>query len=133
MTRAELLFFVNPLSIGLNLLIKQRTGEWVIKEVLIDTGAEYGLMPFDLLEPLEHRITAQIEVEQAGLAGHYFAATLAEISVKIADQAGRESRILPVQVMFADTDIYLVGFEGFLNEAVMCMDVPNRTGYLEIK
>lgn len=132
MIRVNLQYFIEPFSIAIPLSLLMADGIWITDLVTIDTGAENGLMPISMLHTLEHRVIGYYEIEQAGLSHHYLEAIEAEIVVKIIDEHGNDSRELLIPMLFADTSVKLVGFDGFLNEVVLHVDAPRLSGYVEI-
>jgi hypothetical protein len=101
--------------------------------VVVDTGAQTSLLPRSLLDDVEHQLgkRGSFIVEQAGIARQTFEAVEAMVKLSLEDQYGGQTQEWNVPVWFADTDRHLLGFRGVLNRAVIHIDAPNLSGYLE--
>lgn len=60
-----------------------------------------------------------------------FEAVEAVLVVLLEDQYGGRTREFEAPFWFAETDRYLLGFNGLLEHAILHIDMPKLTGYLE--
>jgi hypothetical protein len=99
----------------------------------VDTGAHTSLLPISLLAKVEHDMTEEegVVLEQAGVAHQRFEAVEAVIKLSLEDEFGGATGEFEAPVWFAETDSPLVGFRGILERAVLHLDMPNLSGYLE--
>jgi len=100
----------------------------------IDTGATVSLFPLIFLNDLAHTIiNPNIEIEQAGIAGHYFKAIEADVKLYFEDSYGNTSPELTVRAWFADTSKIIIGFQDILDRASLYADFrQTRTGWIEL-
>src|SRR5688572_5157663 len=135
MTRIQLRLYVNPGEAEITVAIKLPDNTYERITGKVDTGAEISLLPNDILKKLppvadeEHQI---FTVEQAGIAKQSFQAVERQITMLLEDQFGNETQPFEARVWFGETEIALIGFEDVLERAVLHIDMPQRTGWLEI-
>ena len=82
---------------------------------------------------LEYRLSARgsFTIEQAGIAEQSFEAVEAYVTIFLEDEAGGRTEELEIRVWFAGTRDALIGFDGILDRAILHLDMPELTGYLE--
>jgi hypothetical protein len=134
-TRLQLRIYVSPGEAQLfcNLLRKDGIQEKIT--VTVDTGAEVSLLPDELLDVVQYRLSERerVQIGQAGIARQDFDATEAYITVRLEDDKGNITPTFEVLAWFAPTKQPLIGFEDVLDRAVLHIDMPQRTGWLEIE
>jgi hypothetical protein len=101
--------------------------------VIVDTGDQTSLLPRSLLTKIDHRLTERgaFIVEQAGSARQIFEAIEAVIKLSLEDGAGGDTGEFEAPVWFSDTDRLIIGFRGVLERAILHLDMPSLSGYLE--
>lgn len=135
MTRIQLRVYVDPGEAEITLNVQLQDQSYERLTATLDTGATVSLLPIDLLDKTIHRLTAErgtIIIDQAGIAQQSFQATEAYIKIFLEDQFGNRTLPFEIPVWFAQTDIALVGFAGILDQSVLHLDMPQRSGWLEI-
>jgi deoxyxylulose-5-phosphate synthase len=129
--RIFLRIYVNPgeAQIFCNLLRKDGNLETIT--ATIDTGAGICLFPKELLEILSYRASGDehIVIDQAGIAGQFFDAVEAFVSISLEDEFGNVTSIFEVPVWFADTRTVLIGFTGVLDRAVLHIDMLQQSDH----
>jgi hypothetical protein len=101
----------------------------------VDTDAEVCLLPRSLMDKVEYRFSEQrseIIVDQAGIAKQSFRATEGFVTIILEDKFGNITQPFETRVWFAETDIALIGFDGVLSNAILHIDMPQLSGWLEI-
>lgn len=135
MTRIQLRLYVNPGEAEITVAIKLPDNTYERITGKVDTGAEISLLPTDILKKLvaipdeEGQI---FTVQQAGIAKQSFQVEERQITMILEDQFGNETQPFVARVWFGDTEMALIGFEDILEHAVLHIDMPQRTGWLEI-
>jgi hypothetical protein len=134
MTQLQLRVYQDPGSAEIFLNIRQLDGDYYKYAASIDTGAETTLLPNYLLSQFVHRLAypSQIRIKQAGLANQEVLVTLAYIFVYLEDEYGARSAEFETLAWFAHTDLHLVGFGGILERAILHLDMPHLSGYLDM-
>jgi hypothetical protein len=101
--------------------------------VIVDTGAQTSLLPRSLLAKIDHRLSERgtFILEQAGIAHQTFEAVEAVIKLSLEDGAGGDTGEFEAPVWFSDTDRLILGFRGVLERAILHLDMPNLSGYLD--
>jgi predicted aspartyl protease len=133
MTRLNLRVSRNPGAADIFLRIKGIDAGYEWMSAIIDTGAETTLLPQTLMNSIEYRLTerGRAAVEQAGIAQQSFEVIEAIIKVSLEDLSGEQTAEFEALVWFSDTDEALLGMEGILDRAILHLDMPNLSGYLE--
>jgi hypothetical protein len=135
MTRIQLRLYMNPGEAEITVAIKLPDNTYERITGKVDTGAEISLLPDDILTKLapipaeEHQI---FTVEQAGIANQSFQVEERQITMILEDQFGNETQPFVARVWFGETEIALIGFQDILECALLHIDMPQRTGWLEI-
>lgn len=134
MVKVALKLTILPGKIETFIRFKAKAGHFEPKTGFIDTGAEISLFPLNILADLEHTIiNPNIEIEQAGIAGQYFRAVEAQVTLYFEDAQGNTSPELAVRAWFADTDKIIIGFQNILERATLFVDFrQTRTGWIEL-
>ena len=134
MARLQLLIYRDPGQVEVFLNIKRKDGGYDKRAAIVDTGAQVSLLPDFLMDDLELRPGERgaFTIEQAGIAKQAFQAQEAYVTVFLEDAAGQRTDDFEMRAWFADTSDPLLGFEGCLERAVLHVDMPNLTGYLEL-
>jgi hypothetical protein len=134
MTRVNLKLNLQPGVIEAYLQFRAKAGHFEPKLGFIDTGAHVSLFPLALLDILEHRVIEEkLEIEQAGIAGQYFSAVEAEVTLYFEDLQGNQSQHLKVRAWFANTSKVIIGFQDILDRATLHVDYrQSRTGWIEL-
>ena len=133
MPRIQLRVYTEPGQAEVFVNIKRKNGAYLTRAAVVDTGAQTSLMPDELMPLIEYRLSerGRFVIEQAGIAAQFFEATEAYVTIFLEDTAGNRSGEFEARVWFTDTIKFLVGFTDILNRAVLHMDMPNLSGYLE--
>lgn len=133
MTRVRLRIYRKPGRAEVFLHISRTDGGIIRLVALVDTGAEVTLLPQWILDFVPHAISGKglFEVQQAGIARQVFSATEATIKIALEDEFGNRIPEFSATAWFADTEKALVGFQDGLDRAVLHLDMPALTGYLE--
>ncbi len=72
-------------------------------------------------------------VRQAGFAQHTFEVYEAYVTAFLEDQLGNQTENIDILVWFAETEEdSVIGFSGILDRAILHLDMPNLTGYLDL-
>jgi hypothetical protein len=134
MARVALELSIQPGRIEVFVRLKANAGHFEPAKAIVDTGASVSLFPLNYLDDFEHVIiTPNIEIEQAGIAGQYFKAIEAEVTIYLEDRYGDTSPELTVRAWFADTDKIIIGFQDILDRATLYADFrQSRTGWIEL-
>jgi len=133
MTRIQLRVYSGPGQAEVFVNIKRKDGGYYTETGIVDTGAQTSLLPQALAEVLEYRLSERgsFLVEQAGIAQQAFQAIEAYVSLFLEDQTGARTEEFEARVWFARARHVLIGFDNILDRAVLHLDMPNLTGYLE--
>jgi hypothetical protein len=101
---------------------------------IVDTGAQISLLPSILADKVDFRPTARgkIIVHQAGIAAQKFEALEARVNIFLEDTSGNRTKEFETTVWFAESNVILLGFDGLLDRAILHLDMPNQSGYIEI-
>jgi hypothetical protein len=134
MTRIQLKLYVAPGQADVTCNVKLNDGTYERLNATIDTGAEVSLFPIRLLETIEYRLSdkSKVTVAQAGIAQQDFEATEAFITIFLEDASGSQTKPFEILAWFTVTRRTLIGFQDVLDRAVLHIDMPQRTGWLEI-
>ena len=62
---------------------------------------------------------------------HFFEATQSKVILHLEDKYGARIGAREVVVWFADTSLVLLGMQDLLDDAIIHIDFPNLSGYLE--
>jgi hypothetical protein len=90
-------------------------------------------LPKRLLPLLQTEIVTERNVDQAGIAGQVFSAIEVRIKLFFEDAQGNETEEIEALVLFADTDIELIGFQDILDRAILHIDFrETRTAWIEL-
>ena len=134
MTRIQLQMYTDPggAEVFINIRLKQCGHERMV--AFIDTGAETSLFPTYFMSFLDYRLAeiSEITIDQAGISEQAFTATRAYVWLFLEDAAGAVTPEFEVPVWFARSDEMLIGFEGILDRAILHIDMPQRTGWIDI-
>lgn len=135
MSRIHLRVYLQPGQIEVFCNILRVNGTYERVTTIIDTGAEISFFPIDLLPIVAHDVESReiISLEQAGMAQQQFDGVGCTITLFLEDIEGNQSIPLEVPAIFADTGTALLGFEGVLDRAVLHLDTPRLSGYIEIE
>lgn len=133
MTRIQLRVYRDPGQADVFLNIKRKDGGYDKRAALVDTGAQVSLLPGFLMNILAFRPSERgaFTIEQAGIAKQTFQAVEAYIAVFLEDEAGNRTNEFEILVWLADASDILLGFDGVLESAVLHLDMPNLSGYIE--
>lgn len=66
-----------------------------------------------------------------GIAVQAFEATEGYVTIFLEDVAGARTAEFEARVWFTDTIRFLIGFSDILDQAVLYLDMPRLTGYLD--
>jgi hypothetical protein len=135
MPRIQLRVYVQPGAAEVFFGVLRKDGIYERLTAVIDTGGEVSLMPYDLLEFIDFQPSAQghVMIEQAGIAKQAFEAIEGYVRIILEDQTGTQSQPFDMRVWFANTNRILFCFADFLDRAVLHLDMPQRTGWLEFE
>lgn len=114
--------------------IKRIDGGYETVVAAIDTGAAVSVFPMRILNSLVYRVVNEkVILQQAGIARQTFEAKEVIISLYLEDTTGARTREIEIKAWFAPTLKSLLGFEDFLNQAVLHIDLLHtRSGYIEL-
>jgi len=131
--RIQLRVYTEPGQAEVFVNIKRRDGGYYTRAAVVDTGAQTSLMPDELMPLVEYRLSerGRFMLEQAGIAAQAFEATEAYVTVFLEDMAGARTAEFEARVWFTDTIKFLIGFSDILDQAVLHLDMPHLTGYLD--
>jgi hypothetical protein len=134
MTRLQLTLYIAPGQAEITCNLKRKDATYERITAAIDTGAEVSLLPLRLLGSLEHRLSEEgkVTITQAGMAQRDFEASEAYVTIFFDDSAGNQTEPFEILAWFTVTRQALIGFEGILDRSVLHIDMPQRTGWLEI-
>lgn len=132
MTRIHLHIQLAPpeVEIACNLVRKDGGHEKVF--AFLDTGAEVSLFPRYLMDIAEIEDPVEIVLEQGGLGTITIPAIQAVVQLAFEDASGHVTTFQRTLVSFADTAVALIGFDGVLDRAVLHIDMPQQSGWLEL-
>jgi hypothetical protein len=133
MTHIQLRVYSDPGQAEVFVNIKRKDGGYYTEAGIVDTGAQTSLLPEDLAEILEYRLSERgsFMVEQAGIAQQAFQAIEAYVTLFLEDPTGTQTEEFEVPVWFARTRHVLIGFDNILDRAVLHLDMLRLTGTLE--
>jgi hypothetical protein len=135
MIRIQLRLYVNPGEAEITVAIKLPDNTYERMTGKVDTGAEISLLPNDILKklpPIADEERQIFTVEQAGIAKQSFQVEERQITLILEDQFGNETQPFVARVWFGETEIALIGFQNILDRAVLHIDMPQHSGWLEI-
>ncbi len=132
MTRLHLRTYIAPGAAELFCNVLRQDGSYERLAATVDTGAQISMLPDDLLDLVVYREYTTITIEQAGIAQQAFQGAEALVTITLEDEFGNITEPFEIQTWFADTNRSLVGFLGVLDRAVLHIDMPQRSGWLEI-
>ena len=133
MAQVNLILNTHPSVIEAYIRLKAKAGHFEPSLAFIDTGATVSLFPLSFLDEIEAKIIDEdFEIEQAGIAGQYFKAIEAEVTLYFEDLQGNHSQHLKVRAWFADTTKVIIGFQDVLDRATLHVDYrQSRSGWIE--
>lgn len=133
MARIQLQIYLEPSELEVFINLKTKDGSQKRRAATVDTGAQVSLLPKELMDSVEYRLTerSKIIIGQAGIAKQSFEAVEAFVTLFLEDQFGGRTQAFEARVWFAETDVILLGFDSILDRAVLHVDMPNRTGFLD--
>ncbi len=134
MAQIQLRVYQDPGQAEVFLNLKRKDGGYDKRAAIVDTDAQVSLLPSLLMNVLDYRIGewGSLVVEQAGIAEQAFEAKEAFVTVFLEDVLGNRSEVFEIRVWFAGTREVLLGFDGILDRAVLHLDMPNLSGFLEL-
>ena len=134
MTRLQLQIFQHPPVARIVMNIKRHDGQDYLLEAEVDTGAQVSLLPIRLMEILDYQIINKTEIiiDQAGISKQEFSATEAYITHSLEDLQGNQTPQFKARVWFANTSVVLLVFADILDRAILHIDMPQRTGWIDI-
>jgi hypothetical protein len=132
--RVQLRLYIDPGQLEAYVNIKRRDGGFRTVTALIDTGAAVSFLPRNLLSEIEYRVSERgpIVIEQAGIASQRVEATEAYVTLFLEDETSARTPDFEARVWFAETNAALIGFADVLDRAILHVDMPQRSGWLEI-
>jgi hypothetical protein len=133
MARIQLRVYIEPGQAEVFVNVKRKDGSYDKHVGIIDTGAQTSLTPAELMAVLAYRLGehANVNIEQTGIARQSFEAIEAYTTVFLEDQTGARTEDFEARVWFANTKRLLIGFGGILERAVLHLDMPEMSGYLD--
>jgi hypothetical protein len=134
MPRIQLRVTRHPDQAEVFLNIKDTSGGYLRQAAIVDTGAQVSLLPEQLMALLDARLVGgeRVLLIRAGMESLTFEAVEAVITVFLEDEHGNQTEPFECPVWFAATLDVLAGFGGLLDRAILHLDMPNLTGYLEL-
>jgi hypothetical protein len=133
MTRIELYIEPDPITAYITLGLKRRDGSFEYIVAIVDIGAEVTTIPSRLMMFLDYQVSerGEVIVEQAGIAEHRFGVLEVKAEAFLEDNHKAATQPFQTKIWFANTRLALLGVEQMLDRAILCIDMPNLTGYLE--
>jgi hypothetical protein len=133
-TRLQLRLHIDPSEVLVFCNLERKDGILEKLSAIIDTGAAVSLLPDNLLDVIIYRPTEEgtVTIEQAGIAAQSFQAVEAFVTISLEDAQGNLTQSFEIRAWFGKTEKALIGFEDILDRAVLHIDMPQRTGWLEI-
>lgn len=133
MTRIELSLQPNPITAYVTLNIRRRDASFERIVAIVDPGAEVTTLPARYMMSLDYQVgeRGQVLVEQAGIAQQQFGVLEAQAEAFLEDNQQTATKPFQTKIWFANTELALLGVEQMLDRAVLHIDMPNLSGYLE--
>jgi len=133
-TRLQLRIHLNPSEVLVFCNLSRKDGNLEKMAGVVDTGAAVSLFPDSLLDVIIYRPAKQgkVTIDQAGVAAQSFQAVEAFATVSLEDTQGNLTQPFEILAWFGKTEIALIGFQDVLDRAVLHIDMPQRSGWLEI-
>ncbi|HLA43147.1 MAG TPA: hypothetical protein VJZ27_06920, partial [Aggregatilineales bacterium] len=105
MSRIQLQIYVSPGLAEVFVNLKTKEGLYKRRAATIDTGAQVSMLPIELMDDLEYRLSerGEVTIDQAGIAKQAFQATEAFIKVFFEDLTGAQTPEFEIRVWFAQT------------------------------
>ncbi|MEZ4668157.1 MAG: hypothetical protein R3E39_09590 [Anaerolineae bacterium] len=130
----QLQIYSNPGGVDVYVNLRRKDGNHERIVAFIDTGAELSLLPAHFMSFIEYRLADKhdVVIDQAGIAQQSFRAIQAYIKLFLEDVTGNVTSEFEVPVWFANSDEILIGFEGLLDHAILHIDMPQRTGWIDL-
>ena len=134
MARIQLRVYVHPGGAEVFINLKRKDANYERRVAVIDTGAEISLLPNELLEVVDFRPVERgvVIIDQAGIAKQAFTAREGSVTLFLEDQYGNRTEEFDARVWFADASVALIGFDDILERAILHIDMPNRSGWINI-
>lgn len=134
MQRFDLRIYIDPSEAEIFLKVLRKDGTYERLTAIVDTGAAVSLLPNDVLELVAYRPSQRttIVIDQAGIAKQSFQAIEGYVTVILEDHLGQVSQPFEIRTWFADTSHALIGFSDLLDRAMLHIDMPQRSGWIEI-
>jgi hypothetical protein len=134
-SRIQLTIYVAPGQADVFCRLKTKEDAYERFTAIIDTGAAVSLFPLWLLDIADSETLEQraISIDQAGIANQSFEGVETVVTLTLEDASGNLTPPFKIPAWFADTDQGLIGFAGVLDRAVLHIDMPQQTGWLEIE
>lgn len=134
MAKVALTIYTHPGALEITCNLNRADGGTERLSAYVDTGAHLCLFPLDLLSKLKvQQISEAVTIEQAGIAKQEFQAVEAYVEVFFEDRFGVVTRPYRVRAWFADTETYLIGFDGVLDQATLHVDLRGtRDAWIEL-
>jgi hypothetical protein len=134
-TMSRLALYVKPKPITpiVILNLRRRDGGFERLNAIVDTGAEVTFLPAKQMIHLAYRVSenSEVKVEQAGIANQRFNVLEAYVEAYLEDEQGNVTQPFETKIWFGTTTETLLGVEQMLDRAILHLDMPALTGYLE--
>src|SRR5207253_1371801 len=123
--KVSLRVITNPAHALVYLNVRLKNGGYERMSAVVDTGAEFSMLPNRLMEVLDYEITERqtVEIERAGV--QTFTAQEAKVWLYADDESDHRSPDYECIIWFAAGQEVLAGFGGLLNRATLYLDMPN--------
>jgi hypothetical protein len=131
MTRVDLRVYVNPGHAEVYLRFDLANGSTQRVTATVNTGSRGTLLPENFLNRIEYHDPRRVWIEPEGLTAEAFEAIEADVFVRAEDEVGNQTAPFEIVIWFAGTYDFIAGFNGLLNAAILHLDMPNLSGYLE--
>lgn len=134
MAHLQLRVYVDPGAAEIFCNVLRKDGNYEKLTAALDTGAAVSLLPDDLLEWVNYRLSpvGNISIDQAGIAKQSFSAIEGFVTITLEDQTGTITQPFEARVWFAKTNKALIGFADILDHAILHIDMLHRSGWIEI-
>ena len=73
-----------------------------------------------------------ITIDQAGIAKQSFEAVEVIVTITLEDASGNKTQPLTIPAWFTETNRVLLGFAGVLDRAILHVDMPQQSGWIEL-
>src|SRR5689334_9550457 len=121
--RVQLRMITTPAHALVYLNIRLKAGGYERMSAVVDTGAEFSMLPEYLMEVVDYELTQRSVVEIVRAGVQTFKAQEATVWLYVDDEGDNRSPEYECLVWFAAGREVLAGFGGLLNQAIVYLDM----------